>query len=123
VHGLAVAGFGLSRQLWLAVAFLVLGGGALFVLSVFRGTILQAATSDEMRGRIQGALAAVAAGGPWVADIVHGLVGAAAGATLAIVGGGLLTVGAMLTAAAAFPEFWQYRAALERDDRIGTRLR
>jgi MFS family permease len=54
--GLAVVGHGLSRRLWLAVVFLGLGGAALFVLAVFRGTILQAAASDEMRGRMQGAL-------------------------------------------------------------------
>jgi hypothetical protein len=92
------------------VVFLGLGGAALFVLAVFRGTILQAAASDEMRGRMQGALGVVAAGGPWVADIVHGTVGAARGTTLAIAGGGLLTVAAMLAVAAAFPALWRYRA-------------
>lgn len=107
--GLAIVGFGLSRRLWVAVAFLAVGGAALFVLAVFRGTILQAAASDELRGRMQGALGVVAAGGPWVADVVHGTVGAAAGTTLAIAGGGALTVAAMLAAAAAFPALWRYR--------------
>jgi hypothetical protein len=114
--GLAIVGFGLSRRLWLAVAFLGLGGAALFVLAVFRGTILQAAANDEMRGRMQGVLAVVAAGGPWVADIVHGTVGAAVGTTLAISGGGGLTVAAMLGAALALPALWRYRAPAFRPD-------
>jgi MFS family permease len=109
--GLAIVGFGLSRWLWLAVCFLALGGAALFILAVFRGTILQAAVTDQMRGRMQGALMIVAAGGPWVSDIVHGPVGATIGTTWAISGGGVLTVAAMLVAVLAFPVLWQYRGA------------
>jgi hypothetical protein len=44
----------------------------------------------------QGTLIIVAAGGPLVADIVHGPVGAAVGTTWAISGGGILAVAAML---------------------------
>jgi hypothetical protein len=117
--GLAIVGFGLSRWLWLAVVFLALGGAALFILAVFRGTILQAAATDEMRGRMQGTLIIVAAGGPLVSDIVHGPVGAAVGTTGAISGGGVLTTAATLVAVLAFPVLWQYRgpASDTTDDR------
>jgi hypothetical protein len=99
------------RRLWLAVALLVLGGWvALMVLSIFRQTVLQACVPDEMRGRLQGAVTVVSAGGPWVAHLAHGTAGAAFGTTWAITGGGLLTVAAMLLTAALFPELVRYRA-------------
>jgi MFS family permease len=59
--GLAVAGFAISRRLWIAVACLAVGG-------------------------------------------------AAVGTTLAISGGGLLAVAAMVAASWAFPVLWRYRA-------------
>ncbi|MFC7756724.1 MFS transporter [Catellatospora bangladeshensis] len=51
--GAAIVGFGLSSSIWLAVVFLGLAGVADMVSMVFRGTILQAAATDEMRGRMQ----------------------------------------------------------------------
>lgn len=111
VWGLAMVGLGLSRWLWLAVLFLTLGGAAVFVLSMFRGTILQAAATDVMRGRMQGVLTIVSAGGPQLSAPLHGTAGAMVGTTWAISGGGVLVVVAMLAAVLAFPSFWRYRGA------------
>jgi MFS family permease len=108
--GLTVTAFGLARQLWLAAALLVLGGAALMLLSVFRTTVLQACAPDELRGRLQGAVTVVSAGGPWAAQLSHGTAGAAFGTTWAISGGGLLTVAAMLLTALLRPELRRYRA-------------
>lgn len=59
---------------WLvpAAACLVLAGIADSVSSVFRNTILQSATPDAMRGRLQGVFIVVVAGGPRVGDMVAG---------------------------------------------------
>ncbi|WP_028662289.1 MFS transporter, partial [Saccharomonospora iraqiensis] len=79
VWGLAVAGFGLTSSLWAAVLFLVLAGAADMVSSIFRMAILQTAATDEMRGRTQGAFTVVVAGGPRLADLVHGWAAAGVG--------------------------------------------
>lgn len=92
VWGLAVAGFGVSGSLVAAAGWLVLAGGALLVLGVFRRTVLQRAVPDGMRGRLQGIDTVVAAGGPRLGDLAHGVAGAAFGAGWAVSGGGLLTV-------------------------------
>lgn len=110
VWGLAIVGFGLSNSLWMAVFFLALGGMADLVSMVFRATILQTVATDDMRGRMQGAFTVVVAGGPRVADLAHGTAGAAVGTTLAVSGGGLLVVVAMVAAVLIFPIFWRYRA-------------
>ncbi|HEY8457855.1 MAG TPA: MFS transporter [Actinopolymorphaceae bacterium] len=108
--GIAIIGFGLSPWLWVAAAFLVMAGIADLVSMVFRGTILQSAATDEMRGRMQGAFTVVVAGGPRIADLLHGVAGAAVGTSLAVAGGGVLVVVVMLAAVVAFPVFWRYRA-------------
>ncbi|MEU2571358.1 MFS transporter [Streptomyces althioticus] len=109
VWGLAVAGFGLSGSLWLAVAFLALAGVADMVSMVFRGAILLSAATDEMRGRMQGVFTVVVAGGPRLADVLHGTAGSAFGPRTAVAGGGVLIVVVMLALAAAMPALRRYR--------------
>lgn len=118
--GVAVAGFGLSHSLLLAAVFLGLAGAADMVSMVFRGAILQAAATDEMRGRMQGVFTVVVAGGPRLADTLHGLVGAAAGTTATVTGGGVLVVVLAIVAAVLLPAFRQYRAPVTRvADKVG----
>ncbi|MFJ9086042.1 MFS transporter [Streptomyces sp. NPDC102340] len=107
--GLAITGFGLSGSLWLAVVFLAVAGVADMVSMVFRGAILLSAATDEMRGRMQGVFTVVVAGGPRLADVLHGSAGSAFGAGAAVAGGGVLVVLAMLALAVAAPTLRRYR--------------
>ncbi|GHB40426.1 MFS transporter [Streptomyces viridiviolaceus] len=109
VWGAAIAGFGLSDSLWLAVAFLAVAGIADMVSMVFRGAILLSAATDEMRGRTQGVFTVVVAGGPRLADVLHGSAGSAFGPRTAVAGGGVLVVLVMLALAAAVPALRRYR--------------
>ena len=106
--GVAIAGFGLSSSLWWAVGFLALAGVADMVSMVFRGAILQSAATDEMGGRMQGVFTAVVAGGPRLADLLHGTAGSLIGPRAAVTAGGLLVAGATLALAAAVPAFRRY---------------
>ncbi|MEV6294103.1 MFS transporter [Streptomyces sp. NPDC051896] len=107
--GGAIAGFGLSRDLWVALAFLAAAGVADMVSMVFRGAILLSAATDEMRGRMQGVFTVVVAGGPRLADVLHGTAGSAFGPRAAVAGGGALVVVVMLALAAAVPALRRYR--------------
>ncbi|WP_067042171.1 MFS transporter [Streptomyces sp. FXJ1.172] len=107
--GVAVAGAGLSANLWAAMGFLALAGVADMVSMVFRGAILLSAATDEMRGRMQGVFTVVVAGGPRLADVLHGTAGSAFGPRAAVAGGGALVVVVMLTLAAAVPALRRYR--------------
>jgi MFS family permease len=108
--GVAIAGFGLSHSLIWAAFFLALAGAADMVSMVFRGSILQSAATDEMRGRMQGVFTVVVAGGPRLADTLHGILGAAIGTTATVTGGGILVVVLAVVAAALLPAFRRYRA-------------
>ncbi|WP_328744443.1 MFS transporter [Streptomyces sp. NBC_00285] len=107
--GVAITGFGLSGSLWLAVVFLAVAGVADMVSMVFRGAILLSAATDEMRGRMQGVFTVVVAGGPRLADVLHGTAGSVFGARTAVAGGGLLVVAAMLGLAFTVPSLRRYR--------------
>lgn len=109
VWGVAITGFGLSDSLWIAVAFLAVAGVADMVSMVFRGAILLSAATDEMRGRMQGVFTVVVAGGPRLADVLHGTAGSSLGPRTAVAGGGLLVVVVMLALAAAIPALRRYR--------------
>ncbi|MEU4041747.1 MFS transporter [Streptomyces antibioticus] len=107
--GAAIAAFGLSDGLWWAVVFLAVAGVADMVSMVFRGAILLSAATDEMRGRMQGVFTVVVAGGPRLADVLHGTAGATFGPRAAVAGGGLLVIVLMLGLAATVPALRRYR--------------
>jgi len=100
VWGLAMTLFGMTSVLWLAVIFLAVGGWADLISAVYRSTILQVNATDEMRGRIQGVFTVVVAGGPRVADLVHGLVASTTSTAFATTAGGIATIVLTLLAAA-----------------------
>ena len=87
--GIAIALFGLTRQLWLGLLFLALAGCADTISMVFRNTMLQAAVPDEMRGRLQGVFIVVVAGGPRLGDFLAGSVSDLTSPELAAIGGGV----------------------------------
>jgi MFS family permease len=108
--GAAMVGFGLSHSLWLAVVFMALAGAADFVSMVFRSSILQSATTDDMRGRLQGVFTVVVAGGPRIADVTHGWAAAGIGTAATASGGGALVIVFVIVAVVLLPAFWRYRA-------------
>ncbi|MBU8836241.1 MFS transporter [Mycolicibacterium goodii] len=120
VWGVAMVGFGIAGGtahgnagllLWIALAFLAVGGAADMVSAAFRSTILQQAASDDLRGRLQGVFTVVVAGGPRLADTLHGAAAAAVGTTVAAAGGGALVVIGVVVAALAVPAFVRYRVS------------
>ncbi|GIF06744.1 hypothetical protein [Actinoplanes siamensis] len=105
-----VAAAGGSFSLVAAFAVLALGGAANFVLSTFRNAITQACTDDAMRGRISGAMTVVLVGGPQLANLLHGAIGALAGPRVTIGAGGVLTVVTVAVVLRAVPELRRYAA-------------
>ena len=118
VWGVAMTGFGLAvgladrwRMAMLSVALLMLvvGGAADMASAAFRTSMLQSAADDAVRGRLQGVFIVVVAGGPRIADTVHGASAAVVGTAAASAGGGVLVVIGTVLAALAAPAFVRYR--------------
>ncbi|MGG5170871.1 MFS transporter [Pseudarthrobacter sp. J1738] len=103
---------GSEPQIWLWPAALccAAAGIADSVSSVFRTTILQSATPDHLRGRLQGVFIVVVAGGPRFGDMVAG------GATKFLAEGWVLLVGGLICIVLAWlasrlqPGFMNYDA-------------
>ncbi|WP_246430237.1 MFS transporter [Streptomyces rectiverticillatus] len=108
--GTAVTVFGLTRNLWLGLLFLALAGCADSISAVFRTTMLQAATPDDMRGRLQGVFIVVVAGGPRLGDFLAGSAADLASPSWAVVGGGLACLAAIAFIAAQWRNFARYDA-------------
>ncbi|MGH3414350.1 MAG: MFS transporter [Marmoricola sp.] len=111
VFGVASGLAGGGTGLWLGIALvgLVIGGAADMSSAAFRSTMLQEAAGDDVRGRLQGVFTVVVAGGPRIADVVHGGVAALAGTAATAAGGGVLVVVGVVAAAVSVPVFVHYR--------------
>ena len=119
VWGLSMVGFGVAVYyaspgssvllLWVAVAFLAVGGAVDMISAAFRSTMLQQVATDDMRGRLQGVFIVVVAGGPRIGDVVHGAAAFLFGTGVAAAGGGVLVVIGVVVSAIMFPTFVAYR--------------
>ena len=108
--GVSITLFGLSTTLIVSCLFLACAGAADNVSAIFRATILQSATPDEFRGRLQGIHTVVVAGGPRLGDLESGTVAAIAGETFSVVSGGILCIVFALALIAKNPSFLKYDA-------------
>ena len=113
VLGLAVGLAPVATRLMfgLVLGMLIIGGAADMISAAFRQSILLGAADDDVRGRLQGVFIVVVAGGPRVADVVHGAASEAVGPAWATGGGGVLVLVGIAVVAIAFPAFRAYRAA------------
>jgi len=110
VWGLGIIGFGLATSLPLAIAGLVLAGGADMVSGLFRTTMWNQSIPDSLRGRLAGIEMLSYSSGPTLGNIEAGLVEALAGLRFSIVSGGALCVVGTVALAAGLPRYWKYDA-------------
>jgi MFS family permease len=122
VWGLAVAVFGATRWLALALVMLAVAGAADVVSAVFRNTILQLSVPDRLRGRLSALHIAVVTGGPRLGDAESGVVAAATNAQVSAVSGGLACVIGVAIIAKLIPELgrWTEADAVPEEDPSGT---
>jgi MFS family permease len=106
--GVAIAAFGLAPGLTLGLICLAAAGAADSISSVFRGTILQAATPDEMRGRLQGVFIVVVSGVPRLGDFMAGALGQAIGTRQALVACGCSCIVGIAILSRLMPRFREY---------------
>jgi len=108
--GIAIAVFGFSGSLTLGLVMLALAGAADVISAIFRGTIIQLRTPDELRGRVSSMHMAVVAGGPRLGDLEAGVVAAVTSVRFSVVSGGLACVLSALVIGRWAPDFLHYRS-------------
>jgi MFS family permease len=110
VWGGAFALFAVAPSLWLTLLALAIAGLADTFTVVVRGIIVQQATPDEFRGRVNAADFLVGAGGSELGSLEAGLVGSWTTPVISALSGGLLTVFGALAIGAAMPGFRRYQS-------------
>ncbi|HWQ23100.1 MAG TPA: MFS transporter [Gaiellaceae bacterium] len=84
--------FGLSRELWLSMLALALGGAFDMVSVVLRSTILPLVTPDQLRGRVNAVEMVFISASNELGAFESGVAAALIGAVPAVVAGGVATV-------------------------------
>jgi MFS family permease len=92
VWGLAIAAFGFTDTLWIALVLLGVAGWADVVSAVLRNTILQTTIPDRFRSRLSSIQMAVVQGGPRLGDMESGTVATLTSIEFSVVSGGLACV-------------------------------
>lgn len=110
VWGAAIGSVGLTRWLWLAVVLLAIAGAADIITTVFRATILQTKTPDELRGRLNGLDFVVGLGGPNLGNVRAGSIAGLFGPVTSIITGGATCVLGILALTTASKSFRRYDA-------------
>jgi MFS family permease len=111
VWGGAFAVFAVAHSLWLTLLALGVAGLADTFTVVVRTVIVQTASPDEFRGRVNAADFLVGAGGSELGSLESGLVGSFASPAVSALSGGLITIAGAVVIGAALPGFRRYRAA------------
>jgi MFS family permease len=106
--GLAIIGFGLAHDLWPALVFLALAGGADMISGIFRMVIWNQTIPDRLRGRLAGIELISYTSGPTLGNFEAGAVAAAFGVTASILSGGVLCVLGAAVCALLLPRFRRY---------------
>lgn len=110
IWGAAFAGFAVASSLWLTLALLGAAGAADTFTVVFRGTIVQESTPEELRGRVTAADWVVGSGGGQIGNLEAGALGSLTSPTISALSGGLVTITGAVVIGLALPAFYRYRA-------------
>jgi MFS family permease len=109
VFGLATVAFGLSRTFASAMVALIVVGASDAVSTILRNTIRQMQTPDDLRGRMVSINQMFYLGGPQLGELEAGALAQITGAPIAVVSGGIATVGVVVWAALRWPSLLNYR--------------
>lgn len=108
VWGVAIVGFGLATNLWLALGFLAVAGAADNVSGLFRMTIWNQTIPDRLRGRMASIEMLSYLTGPYLGNAEAGLIASAFGLRTSVVSGGVLCLIGAVVGALLLPRFVGY---------------
>jgi MFS family permease len=110
--GAAILVFGIVDELWLALLFLGLAGGADMISGIFRSTIWNTTIPDHLRGRLAGIELISYSSGPTLGNVEAGALASLTSTRMSVGVGGVLCLVGTAVLAVALPEFRRY------DDRV-----
>ena len=106
--GIAIMAAGFTKSLPLIIASLIIAGAFDQVSALFRGFIWNQSIPDELRGRLAGIEMLSYLLGPLGGQARAGGMAALSSLRTAVIGGGLMCVGAVALVASVMPKFRTY---------------
>jgi MFS family permease len=103
VFGIALIAVSFSRSIPVSLVIMAVLGWGLIAMAATTNTLLQLSVPDELRGRVMSVYTTVFAGSTPIGGLFAGSIAAAAGAPIALLAGGVLSVGAAAVAATRLP--------------------
>jgi hypothetical protein len=110
VWGLAIAAFGFTDTLWIALVLLGVAGWADVVSAVLRNTMLQTTIPDRFQSRLSSIQMAVVQGGPRLGDMESGTVATLTSLEFSVVSGGFACVVGAVIISLLMPQFRKHDA-------------
>jgi MFS family permease len=109
IWGAAIACFGLTASLPLALLMLAVAGAADTLTVTFRAAMVQTVTPDELRGRVSSVEYIIGTGGAPLGNVESGAVAALTTPVISTVAGGLGCLAIAALTGLMFPAFARYR--------------
>ncbi|MBC7275606.1 MFS transporter [Nocardioides sp.] len=109
VWGASLGAVGLATSAWLCLVLLAIAGAADSVSVVTRGTLIQIAVPDDLRGRTAAVEMIVGAGGPEVGNLRGGGVAELTSGSFALVSGGIACLLALAAVGATSRQMLTFR--------------
>jgi MFS family permease len=106
--GAAIAAFGLSSNIWVALGLLAVAGAGDMVSGIFRQLMWNQTIPDELRGRMAGTELLSYSVGPQLGQVRSSLVAQWTSLRTSIASGGVVCVAAAALLAVALPSLWSY---------------
>jgi MFS family permease len=116
--GAAIAGFGLSPDIYAALACLIIAGGADECSGIFRDTLWFQTIPDNMRGRMGGVELLSYGGGPPLGQLRSGAMASAFGQRFSLAAGGFACIGAVGLVCVSLPVFTRYVASAPANENV-----
>ena len=110
VWGAAIALFGFTDTLWVALVLLAVAGWADVISAVLRNTMLQSTIPERFRSRMSSIQMAVVQGGPRLGDMESGAVATLTSIEFSVVSGGLACIVGAAVIGALLPVFRRHVA-------------
>lgn len=110
IWGLAIVGFGLAHQLWLALFFLALAGAGDTISGLFRMAMWNQTIPTRLRGRLAGIEMISYMSGPMLGNAEAGAVATLFSLRTSIVSGGILCALGSGLLGVLLPAFWRYHS-------------
>ena len=118
IWGAAIACFGLTRSLPLALAMLAVAGASDTLTVMYRGSMVQTVTPDEFRGRVSSVEYIIGTGGAPLGNVESGTIASLTTPTISAVSGGAgcFVIAALISG--AIPALTRYRAGAAAPDPV-----